>query len=43
MSKKIPETKGSKFTKMLIEEYLKGQYDGTNNEYSSQGTLCFTP
>lgn len=34
---------GFKILNEMVEEYLKVQYDGTNNEYSSQGTLRFTP
>ena len=34
---------GFKTPNEMVEEYLKGTYDATNNEYSSQGTLRFTP
>ena len=33
---------GFKISNEMVEEYLKGAYDATNNEYSSQGTLRFT-
>ncbi|KXB43893.1 hypothetical protein HMPREF3188_01368 [Tissierellia bacterium KA00581] len=33
---------GFKIPNEMVEEYLKGIYDATNNEYSSQGTLRFT-
>ena len=34
---------GFKIPNKMVEKYLKGTYDATNNEYSSQGTLRFTP